>query len=231
MDKALNNEVYAGNNRKNWRNVPPKWGLESCFDTINHSSHRERQSNAALRWKSCNMEARTTCLSVVLEKLPTWGGFSFIRASSIIIAMAMIKRNKHFQIESAIVLVPLIGSIACGRPIFADQYIEDMIPVQKSLLQPSEKYFVLRARGNSMDLAGINEGDMVLIKQTSLAHNGDLVVALIDDVATIKIFKRIEDQVELIPNSTDSAQRKIVSKNVKIQGVVVKTITKQTDVS
>ncbi|MDD2637319.1 MAG: transcriptional repressor LexA [Bacteroidales bacterium] len=118
--------------------------------------------------------------------------------------------------------VPLVGAISCGAPILAEENIETYIPVSTSLAKKGSIYFMLRATGNSMNLAGINNGDLLLIKQQPTAENGDRVVALINDEATVKFFERTNDAVVLRPRSTDNTHRPIIlTNNCIIQGVVI----------
>jgi repressor LexA len=118
-----------------------------------------------------------------------------------------------------------VGSVACGIPILAEENIEAMIPVSKGLAKPGNRYFLLRAVGDSMNLAGIDDGDLVLVRQQPAAKNGDLVVALIDDAATIKEFYRAGDAVVLKPKSKNKRHQPIVlTEDFQVQGIVVKTI-------
>jgi repressor LexA len=121
--------------------------------------------------------------------------------------------------------VPVVGDVACGRPILAEENITALIPVSLRLAKPPHKYFFLRAKGNSMNEKGINDGDLVLIRQQNTAYNGDLVVALIDDEATIKEFIRTEGMVILKPRSTDKTYQPIVlTSDFQVQGVVIKSL-------
>jgi repressor LexA len=121
--------------------------------------------------------------------------------------------------------VPLLGMVACGMPILAEQNVDAMIPVSIKLAKPPHKYFFLRAKGDSMDEKGIHEGDMALVKQQSTANNGDLVVALIDDEATLKEFIRHGDSIILKPHSTNKRHQPIIlTRDFQIQGVVITTI-------
>ena len=121
--------------------------------------------------------------------------------------------------------VPLIGIVACGNPIFAEENIEAMIPVSTSLVKNSAKYFILRAIGDSMDLAGIKDGDLVLVRQQEIAEDGDKVVALIDNSATIKEFYKRDEVVVLKPKSSNPAHKPIIlSEDFRIQGVVTNII-------
>jgi len=128
------------------------------------------------------------------------------------------------------VSIPLLGTIACGIPILAEQNIDAMIPVSRSLLRPGSKYFLLKAKGDSMDKAGINDGDLILVKQQAVAENGEKVIALIDDEATVKEFHRTGDVVTLLPRSTNLKYKQIiVSSDFQIQGIVIATISKMKD--
>ncbi|MFT5970019.1 MAG: repressor LexA [Flavobacteriales bacterium] len=123
------------------------------------------------------------------------------------------------------VKIPLVGSASCGLPLFAEENIEGFIPVSLKLIKPSEKYFLLRANGDSMNLAGIQLGNLVLVRKQVTAQNGDKVVALIDDEATIKIFQHNGDTVVLKPKSDNPNHQPIILTNdFKIQGVVIATI-------
>jgi repressor LexA len=127
------------------------------------------------------------------------------------------------------VAVPLVGIVACGLPILAQQNIEALIPVSTKLAKPGSIYFLLRAQGNSMDAAGISDGDLILIKQQAIANNGQHVVALIDDEATIKEFQHKNGFVTLMPRSTNPIHQPIIlTQDFQIQGIVVATIPKST---
>lgn len=121
--------------------------------------------------------------------------------------------------------VPIVGVVACGAPIFAEQNIEGYVPISTSIAKTGSKYFLLRAKGDSMDEVGINDGDLVLVKQQSTAQEGDNVVALIDDEATIKEFHKKQDLVMLKPRSSNSRHKTIIlEENFQIQGIVIKVI-------
>ena len=122
--------------------------------------------------------------------------------------------------------VPLLGIVACGVPILAEENINAMIPVSIKLAKPPHKYFFLRAIGDSMNKKDIKDGDMVLVKQQMTANNGDIVVALIDDEATIKEFFRKGETIILKPRSSNKNHQPIVlTRDFLIQGVVVTSIS------
>lgn len=136
-------------------------------------------------------------ISVLLDKLiEKWWIYRDVR-DHICIAPS-------FERESASVLsIPLVGAIACGMPIFAEENIETSIPVSIAIVSPWHEYFFLRADGDSMDKKWVNDGDLILIQKTSIARDGQIVVALINDEATLKEFRTRENSVFLLPHSTN----------------------------
>lgn len=119
-----------------------------------------------------------------------------------------------------IVDIPVIGRVAAGTPILAEQNIEDTFPVPARYAQGGINY-MLRVRGESMIEAGIMDGDLILVQQADNANNGEMVVAMIDGFeseATVKTFYKEKDYIRLQPeNSTMSP---IIVKDVKILGKV-----------
>lgn len=133
----------------------------------------------------------------------------------------IIQLNPDEGLPEQTVKVPLLGSVACGTPIFAQENIEAYIPVSTHFIKPSNKYFILKASGDSMNEAGINDGDLVLVKQQQIANDKDLVVALIDDEATIKEFHKKQNMIILKPKSTEKKHQPIIlTEDFRIQGIV-----------
>lgn len=122
--------------------------------------------------------------------------------------------------------IPLIGAIACGMPIFAEENIETKIPISTKLLSSSDEYFFLRAEWDSMNQKGIESGDLVLIKKSNLPENGKIVVALINDEATLKEYRERDGAVYLIPHSDNPKHKPIIldesDGNIMIQGTFVR---------
>lgn len=118
--------------------------------------------------------------------------------------------------------VPLVGAVTCGTPMLAEENIQTRIQVSTALAKKGSTYFFLRAIGDSMDQAGIKSGDLLLIRQQATAEDGDRVVALINDEATVKIFEQADGAVILRPKSSKKIYKPIVlTDNCMIQGVVV----------
>jgi len=121
--------------------------------------------------------------------------------------------------------VPVVGKVSCGLPIYAEENVDSYISISKAIAKPNNNYFILYAEGDSMNEAGINSGDMVLIKQQQSANDGDLVVALIDDEATIKEFNKRNNMIILKPKSNNKKHQPIIlTSDFRIQGVVADVI-------
>ncbi|MEE9349620.1 MAG: transcriptional repressor LexA [Flavobacteriaceae bacterium] len=124
------------------------------------------------------------------------------------------------------VLIPLVGMASCGLPIFAEENIEAQVPISIKLIKKGHRYFLLRAKGDSMNNSGINDGDLVLIRQQNQAINGDRVVALINDEATIKEYHHTGELVVLKPKSNNKKYQPIIlTDDFRIQGVVESVIS------
>lgn len=96
--------------------------------------------------------------------------------------------------------VPIIGRVAAGEPLLAQQNIENYFPIPAEMM-PNKQTFLLQVQGESMINAGILNGDYILVQQQQTADNGDKVVALIDDGATVKTFYREEGNIRLQPEN------------------------------
>ncbi len=119
---------------------------------------------------------------------------------------------------SKIVAVPLVGNVAAGSPILAEENITDTLSLPTDIVGDSPS-FLLSVRGESMIEAGINDGDYVVVKEQPVADNGDIVVALIDDGATVKRFYREADHIRLQPEN--SSMDPIITTDCSIAGKVV----------
>lgn len=129
------------------------------------------------------------------------------------------------SIHAQTINIPIVGIVACGAPMLAEENIEGYIPVSISFAKPGSKYYLLHAQGDSMNEAGIKEGDLVLVRQQPTANEGENVVALIDGEATIKEFHHASNMIILKPRSSNSEHKPIIlTDDFQIQGVVVATI-------
>ncbi|RNC28827.1 MAG: LexA repressor [Candidatus Dichloromethanomonas elyunquensis] len=117
-----------------------------------------------------------------------------------------------------IVHVPVVGQVTAGEPILAVENIEDSFPVPYDRVK-SDSVFMLKVHGESMIEAGILDEDLILVRQQQSANNGDIVVALLEDEATVKRFYKEKDLIRLQPEN--SAMSPIYSQNVSILGKVI----------
>lgn len=118
-----------------------------------------------------------------------------------------------------LVNVPVVGRVAAGEPILAVENVENYFPIPAEFM-PNSQTFMLNVKGESMINAGILDGDQILVQQQSTAENGDIVVALIDDSATVKTFYKEDGYYRLQPEN-DTMEPIIVKDDLKILGRVI----------
>ncbi|MDP5227864.1 MULTISPECIES: transcriptional repressor LexA [Arthrobacter] len=118
-------------------------------------------------------------------------------------------------------MVPLVGRIAAGGPILADQQVEDVMPLPRQLVGHGE-LFMLKVVGDSMVDAAICDGDWVVVRRQSGAENGDIVAALLDDEATVKTFRQRDGHTWLLPQNT--RYEPILGDHATVMGKVVSVL-------
>ena len=116
-----------------------------------------------------------------------------------------------------VVNVPLLGTVAAGMPLLAQENIENYFPIPTEML-PDKEVFMLRVKGDSMIEAGIFNGDLIFVEKTVTAENGEIVVALLDDSATVKRFYKENGHYRLQPEN--SSMEPIIVDEVQILGKV-----------
>jgi repressor LexA len=122
--------------------------------------------------------------------------------------------------------VPLIGDVAAGTGVLAQENVEDLIPIPTDFTGEGD-LFMLRVRGDSMIEAGILDGDFVVARQQTVAENGDIVVAGIPgDEATIKTFKKSGNNITLVPSNSSMKPMVFTSDEVQIYGILVTVMRK-----
>lgn len=120
-----------------------------------------------------------------------------------------------------LVNVPIVGTVTCGEPILAVENIEGYFPIPPEYLHTNGKdTFMLKVKGDSMINAGIFDGDLVMVEENDTAKNSDIVVALIDDSATVKTFYKENGHIRLQPEN-DTMEPIIVENNLTILGKVI----------
>ncbi len=123
--------------------------------------------------------------------------------------------------DGGLISLPIVGTVTAGQPILAVENIEDSVALPKTLL-PETECFALRVRGDSMINVGLYNGDLAIIRKQEMANNGDVIVALVDDEATIKRFFREDGHYRLQPEN--SSMEPIIVDRVTVLGKVVLSI-------
>lgn len=122
-----------------------------------------------------------------------------------------------------LISVPVVGTVTAGEPILAEQNVQDYFPLPRDFAR-TEEVFMLRVKGDSMINAGIFDGDLVVVARDSSVINGDIVVALLSDEATVKRFFREQSYIRLQPEN--ESYEPIISTDVQILGKVVGLVRK-----
>lgn len=146
------------------------------------------------------------------------------RYVSLLEEKGQLKRDEFGSIDitynvklSQSILAPVVGEVRCGEPIFAQENIESVYRLPTEIFG-KDNVFLLHAKGDSMEGVGIREGDLLVVKKCESADNGDIVVALLEDSATVKTFYRKSDHIVLHPEN--DRYDDIITKDVKILGIV-----------
>ena len=128
--------------------------------------------------------------------------------------------DDNFQmVRTEMARLPVIGTVAAGTPILAEENIDSYFPVPADIVPNGEPSFVLKVKGDSMINVGIFNGDQIFVQQCNTAKNGDTVVALIDDSATVKTFYKENGHIRLQPEN--SSMDPIIVDDVQILGKVI----------
>ncbi len=123
-----------------------------------------------------------------------------------------------------ITLIPVVGNVAAGTPILAQENIEEYFPITSDFIKDNNGVFMLKVKGDSMINAGILDRDYIIVRKQEIAKNGEIVVALIEDEATVKRFLKTDKLIKLIPEN--DFMKPIVVKDVTIVGKVIGVIRK-----
>ncbi|WP_073025971.1 transcriptional repressor LexA [Lutispora thermophila] len=138
-------------------------------------------------------------------------------------AIEVLDGNNHLFPRKEMVELPVVGKVTAGQPILAQENIEDIFPVPIDFVG-NDVSFMLMVKGDSMINAGILDGDYVIVMKQSYANNGDIVVALIEDEATIKRFYKEKDHFRLQPENP--FYDPIITKDLSIIGKVIGVLRK-----
>ena len=128
----------------------------------------------------------------------------------------------NFEVgDEDLVPVPLVGRIAAGGPITAEQSVEDVLALPRQLVG-NGKLFMLKVKGDSMIDAAICDGDSVVVREQHTADNGDIVAALLDDEATVKVFRQVDGHTWLMPRNSN--YEPIMGDRATVMGKVVSVL-------
>lgn len=142
-------------------------------------------------------------------------------------AISLLSRKGDGSVDTGInnlVYVPVVGRIAAGRPILAEENIDDYFPLTPDFVKGKKEVFILHVRGDSMVNAGILDRDYIVVRKQDTAINGEIIVALLEDEATVKRFFKTNKKIKLMPENDH--MEPIVVKEVKILGKVIGVIRK-----
>jgi len=127
----------------------------------------------------------------------------------------------NLSAEKNVVYLPLLGSIAAGKPIFAEENIHDYVPVSAQIMGKTKGQFLLKVKGDSMSGDHIIDGDTIIVKTQNNAENGDIVVALAGNEAVVKRFYRRDDGVIELRSSNPLYDPIVAEDSLIIQGKVI----------
>jgi len=139
-------------------------------------------------------------------------GYSQQNKSRAIVVVGMSDEPKTNAVN-----VPLVGQIAAGSPILAEENIEEYLSFPKDMFSRGD-FFALNVKGDSMIEAGIYDGDIAIIKKQTTANSGEIVAAMLEDEATLKRFKVVDNKINLIPEN--KAYKPIVTDDASILGIL-----------
>lgn len=135
-------------------------------------------------------------------------------------ALEILRDEREIPVKK-IVSIPVVGGVTAGQPILAQQNIEDYFPLPADFIR-AEECFMLKVRGDSMIDAGIYDGDLLVVRRQHSARDGDIVVARLDDEATVKRFYREGDRIRLQPEN--SRLQPIFARELAIEGIALAVI-------
>ncbi len=162
-----------------------------------------------------------TSSSTVHSHLAALGKKGYLRRDPSKPRALEILRDEHEIPPRKVVSLPVVGHVTAGQPIVAQQNVEEYFPFPADFIK-SEECFILHVRGDSMVDAGIFDGDLLVVRAQQTAKSGDIVVARLEDEATVKRFYREGDRIRLQPENR--SMEPIYARDVAIEGIAVALI-------
>ena len=143
--------------------------------------------------RGCNIPSTATCFTIINDL-----------ADRGLIEKSRVGENKRraMSVKQHAIKVPLVGTVAAGEPIFAQENYEDFVSIPSNLFG-TDDMFMLTVKGDSMINIGMFSGDMIIVKKQETAENGEIVVALVDDSATVKRFYNRAAKFSSLPETSD----------------------------
>ena len=158
-------------------------------------------------------ESKPRTISILKEAAPKLKTSKWLQGQTAHLSLADVQRD--------VIEIPIFGNVAAGEPLFALQNIEGTLPIPTRVVNGNYECFALRIIGSSMIGVGILEGDFVIVRKQQSADAGDIVVALVDDEATVKRFYLDGNQIRLQPENPTMEPRLFDVKDVRILGKVI----------
>lgn len=133
-------------------------------------------------------------------------------------ALQIMTKEFQSQVEQEVAQIPVVGTVAAGLPLLAEENVSDYFPLPVNML-PNKKVFMLNVKGDSMINCGIFNGDRVIVEQQETCENGEIVVALVEDSATVKRFYKETDHIRLQPEN--DSMEPIIVPDCRVLGKVI----------
>jgi repressor LexA len=189
-----------------------------------HQLMRQRGIPPTVREIGERLQLRSSCtVQRHLEALERKGFLKRDRTKAR--SLEIIHSDDPTMVRVPMVQVPVVGTVAAGQPILAAENIEEVFPLPRDVVK-NDQCFMLRVKGDSMVEAGIFDGDYVVVRQQPYAEDGDIVVALMEDEATVKYFRRSRGRIYLVP--AHPTMKPIIAHNPQIIGKVLMSIRRYT---
>lgn len=180
--------------------------------------HRDNFTTPTMREIASKFNITTACVSKYIAEMQDRGMLEHTKGKS------GIKTASMNKVQTSTSLLPVVGSVSCGKMIFAEENVETYLPIPTSILGQG-RFFILKAHGDSMINAGINDGDYVIVHKQDYAEVGQIVVALVDDEATLKRYYLDNDRKQVRLHPENEKYEDMYFDNIIIQGVAVKNIS------
>lgn len=190
--------------------------MNSILDYIDRV-YSEEGTTPSVREIAANLNISKSCVSNYIAAMRDKGMLEYSGG------WRGVRTPKMEKFQQSVEYLPVIGSVACGTPMFAEENIETYVPVSKDFLGAG-KYFLLKTYGDSMVNAGIDDGDLVLVRKQEAADEGQIIVALVDNETTLKRYFLDHKRKRIRLHPENDEMEDMFFKCIAIQGVAIKVI-------